>query len=183
MKKLEALYKLAILRDEEETDEARKNEARTAAFQLINLARKNGVKIKFEVPKQAPAPAPAPPTYASAPKPDVRSAPAQHPGNFWGGDAAYVEDLFRNMPREPPRRPTPPPDPPFKRPNHAQAQSDGRPRREGEPPLIVAKYAGVCKVCNVAYLVGTKVWWVRGIGSAHQGCGYEKLKEATVDEG
>lgn len=73
MGRLKALYQLAILRPGEEGNEARMNEARTAAFTLLNLARKNGVLIKFQAPKQeAPAPSPPPP-------PPVQSRPTYKP--------------------------------------------------------------------------------------------------------
>jgi hypothetical protein len=47
MKKLEGLYKLAILKDGEEKDESRRIEAASSALLLLNLARKNGVKLRF----------------------------------------------------------------------------------------------------------------------------------------
>lgn len=45
--KLKALYARAILRPEEAGDEARLNEARTAAFLLLKIARESGVQLRF----------------------------------------------------------------------------------------------------------------------------------------
>jgi len=56
LKQLEALYKLSILRPEEENDPGRQNEARTSAFLLLKKARENGVVVKFIVPTQAKNP-------------------------------------------------------------------------------------------------------------------------------
>ena len=47
MKKLEGLYKLAILKEGEEKDETRRIEAASSALILLNMARKSGVKLKF----------------------------------------------------------------------------------------------------------------------------------------
>lgn len=53
MKKLERLLALATLKPGEEDNEARINEARTAAFVMVQAARKEGVTIRFE--GEAPA--------------------------------------------------------------------------------------------------------------------------------
>lgn len=45
--KLKSLYARAILRPEEEGDDARMNEARTAAFLLLKIARESGVQLRF----------------------------------------------------------------------------------------------------------------------------------------
>ena len=47
MKKLKGLYQLAILQDGEEKNEARRIEAASSALFLLNLARKNGIRITF----------------------------------------------------------------------------------------------------------------------------------------
>jgi len=47
IQKLRALYARAILRPEEEGDDARQNEARTAAFLLLKIARESGVQLRF----------------------------------------------------------------------------------------------------------------------------------------
>lgn len=59
--KLQKLYALTRLGDHELNDEARLNEARTAAWALIKTARENDVTIKFIVPKPKAPPAPEPP--------------------------------------------------------------------------------------------------------------------------
>lgn len=47
MKKLKGLYQLAILQDGEEKNESRRIEAASSALLLLNLARKNGIRITF----------------------------------------------------------------------------------------------------------------------------------------
>lgn len=45
--KLRKLYALAVLRPEEEKDEARMNEARNAAYLMLKTAKQAGVGIQF----------------------------------------------------------------------------------------------------------------------------------------
>lgn len=58
---LDRLLKLAELKPEEERDEARVNEARTAALMFLKLARENGLTIRLEGPSENLQPPLAPP--------------------------------------------------------------------------------------------------------------------------
>lgn len=80
LKKLERLYKVAIIRPEEESQEARMNEARTAAFLLLKLAREGGVKIVFRLETNGSS-APAKPNWSAtetkAPPRETAPPPSQ----------------------------------------------------------------------------------------------------------
>jgi hypothetical protein len=237
--KLERLYKLAILREEEEKDESRHNEARTSAFLLIKIARENGVKIIFKVPPQKEAPPPPPTTSryegvrwanpSTAPR--RPTGPVRNPFNdfFSGAGADVFEDMFRDMnrrqqeeqaererrDRETRKRREEARQEPFvgadtyaetardheRRPGESdeeyrerlldllKSQGPGfkRPQRQnkkstrGAPPLIVAKYAGVCRVCRKQYNLGDGVYWIQGWGCSHEACGYEELMKQAAN--
>jgi hypothetical protein len=189
--KLERLYRLAILRPEEENDEGRKNEARTSAFLLIKLAREKGVKIKFQVP-------PPEPVKQAPPARQPVSNPFRTPGaspSYTGFDdffrrhaapgrpstADFFEALFRTVSADAAKGASVPDDwderaerEHFKRPTRGGNKPSGR-RDRKTPPLIVAAYASVCRVCKRQISPGNKIWWVQGWGSSHEECGFEEL--------
>jgi hypothetical protein len=179
LRKLQRLYQLAILREDEEGNEGRQNEARTAAFLLLKTARENGVKVRFEVPKKdAP-----PPRYTVA---DPPPGPGWEPfqvkvpvGGYYGNpDVSGLEDFLRDALRKNGN-------------GAARVEVDGAftrnttaakrraPSSSGKPPLIRSKFAAVCQVCKEEPLieVGERVWWVPGAGVAHEACGFEGLLE------
>ena len=185
LEKLQRLYKLAILNENEENDESRQNEARTAAFLLIKTARENGVRIRFEVPQQKQS---APPQGFYD---QVRAAQAAKQAGF------DITDLFSEMMKqaaEDARKRTAQQakaagvyydtDTPFVRPERKPPKQRSRaPSKSGKPPLIEAVHAGRCKVCNTNVYPGLKVWWVRNVGVAHEECGYEELVRISGEPG
>jgi hypothetical protein len=180
--KLERLYQLAILRAEEEDDEARQNEARTSAFLLIKIARENGVKIVFKVPTEK---VPEQPTDRVVYKGEKTT---YGPGsNTYSYDASgwfnhfedflrrnavgdVLQDMFRDMHEQSKAQAKSAPG--FKYPNK---WSKSKSSPVGAPPSIVAGYSGSCRVCHRQYGVGDRVWWVQSWGCAHDACGYEQL--------
>lgn len=58
--KLANLLRLATLKEGEADDEARVNEARTAAFLLVKNCQDNGVKLSFKLPRQPETTSPTP---------------------------------------------------------------------------------------------------------------------------
>lgn len=107
--KLKRLLQLATIREGEEENEGRMNEARTAAFLLLRECQKSGVKISFQIPREAaPAPPPPPPPVYQPPRPSSQrpqtSSHAANPfggsafGGFYGnGGADIFEEILRNM--------------------------------------------------------------------------------------
>jgi hypothetical protein len=179
--KLERLYRLAILREEEENDEGRQNEARTSAFLLIKIARENGVKIVFKVPQEKSVTTnDASSRYPHASRPSA--SPFKGFDDFIrrGGSADAFEELFRDMQRKVneekervARADRQRKESPFKPP---QRQKATRSRSKStRVPLTKANYAGICRVCKQSYDVGSSVWWVQSWGCSHEACGYEEL--------
>lgn len=78
--KLQRLLVLATLKEGEDRNEARVNEARTAAFLLIKTVQDNGVKLRFQLPA------------------DARPAEALHAGfahTGFDGFSAFYDDYLR----------------------------------------------------------------------------------------
>jgi hypothetical protein len=176
LERLKRLYQLAILRPEEEENEARQNEARTSAFLLIKIARENGVRLKFEVPGQTPQ-------TSSAPR---SSVPRGVPDDI-KSTVDFFDELLRNFARSrgggespfrapPPRGRRPPsagwPDPP--------SSSFGGPARSPHSKfgseIIEVRVNGdrVCDVCGNRIRAGRSAWMMQGfhIGATRSGPGF-----------
>lgn len=163
LKKLERLYKLAVIRPEEEKDEGRNNEARNAAFLLIKTARENGVKLKFEMVTAAP------PMRDFGGTPQRRTRPPFDVNIETGGTPFDVlNDLFQELSRERHQRGQRVPDESF-------FDDDGplnQPAQVIAPKIIVSKFGGTCKACMRSYAQGARVWWRKGSkGCTHEACG------------
>lgn len=218
LSKLQALYRLATLNDEEQKefdagklDEARMNEARTASFLLLNHARVNSVKLKFEVPRQAPTP--------------VKQQENRSPHPWWAGKQGNwaadptdgsIFDMFRDLDnilrkqaeevkrKEASRQkvrgagvdqviiddpicdddigPTPFGSAKDGAASRPQSRPSKRYPSTGAPPLIESKFQNYCKVCGKVYQIGDQVWWVRSVGCSHKDCGYEQLRDIASDQ-
>ena len=72
--KLRKLYALSTLTPEQEKDEARMNEARTAAYLFLKTARQNGVRIQIvrSVEGQEQEATPPPPPRNASPRAAAR---------------------------------------------------------------------------------------------------------------
>jgi hypothetical protein len=185
LEKLKRLYALAVLREEELGNEARENEARTAAFLLLKLSRENGVKIRFEVPKANPTTATVPSRrsvqtdFVSRPRYGVHNAEAF---------SSFMDDLLRqsgvrrreagrNVVYEVVKEVMETPSP-FIPPNRRTKKRKASVSEKYSP--IIAKWQGICRVCGNPYMKGTDVYWVRGVGCAHEACGFERLIELDL---
>jgi hypothetical protein len=69
--------------------------------------------------------------------------------------------IVAHAPSEPYRAPPPPPP----RPPPPQAHSTARGR------VIYSRFATTCRACREPIEVGERIYWVRGEGSIHVGCG------------
>lgn len=191
LKKLEALYKLAILRPEEEGNEGRVNEARTSAFLLIKMARENGVKVSFRVPK--PEPGVHRDTVSSYPRrprgvgdPGVTTGGPYHGfddffrrAGFAGASASIFEDLFREAAADYGGVDPGKPDSEFRRSQRPTSAPSSR-HRTVAPPLITSRYEGTCRTCRKKYGQGVRVYWIEGFGCSHEACGFEELLKQSA---
>jgi hypothetical protein len=169
--KLERLYRLAILKPEEEEDESRRNEARTSAFLLLKIARENGVKVKFEIPRSEEK-KPSPPSNAPH-RPSQAPWASENPFDDFMGDffnrvqraAKAVQDPV-NYPSGDAHRSDWPP--------NATYRNDG-PMKQAK--LIPSKFFGRCKACGKSFDPGDMVWWRKDKGATHEACGSEALRD------
>lgn len=176
--RLKQLYALAVLRDGEEADEGRQNEARNAAFLLLKTARENGVQVKFIVPKAEPKPVPGPDSFSSFFwKQGPRQDPfASYAGGFDPDFKKYVDDMLRGQGVKFPNARSDP----FKPPERStKSKPKSKSASSGAPPLIYAKHPGRCVKCGSAFDVGHTVYWVRSVGCSHEACGYEELRRVA----
>jgi hypothetical protein len=151
MEKLKNLHARTKLSAEEENDEARKNEARTCAFLLLDIARKNGIVVKFEY---APGPRPQQPQQRYSGDPFRRQVEGDEFIRQW---TTYV-NVGVVAPDEVPFKA------PATNPRRRKVNEDGA-------VLITAKLGGTCGVCGLYVQVGEKIWWRPGQRAAHEACG------------
>jgi hypothetical protein len=207
--KLESLYRLAKLTDEEiklldanKLDDARLNEVRTASFLLLHTARTKGVKVKFVFESDTRDKGSTPPVSS----PFRRGAP---------DTGATMDDLFSELFRQAAHAKTSQ-DAARRERERVEALKEERREREreararearereeaekftrpqsqpsgkrrtsssggGKVPVIESQYDGVCLACGRPYKAGERVWWVRHIGCSHFDCGYEALQKMVAE--
>jgi hypothetical protein len=191
------LLGLARIRPEEEGDDTRLNEARNASFLLLRTCAEHKVRIKFILPgdkTEAPSDkgASMPPNWGTKAAPGPWGDPSEPPIDF----DSFLSEMFRKATQDRIReeaakrskaraaeeererakaqRPETVTDPPFTRP---QSRGSRRPygARGSQPPLIVSSYEAFCFKCQQRIPIGSKVWWVRSVGTAHEACGYQEM--------
>ena len=183
LEELKRLYQLAVLRDGEENDEGRKNEARNAAYLLINKACKGGVRLWFELPTVAPK------------QPEIRMRQTESPGHDPITDfvrraraasepyervnqdfADLMSDIFNAKAREAASGESP-----FVRPTGSNPFGRS-PRRRGSRSQVVllrSKFGGQCVACQTRYGRDELVHWLPKVGCTHERCGPDVLIAAA----
>jgi hypothetical protein len=181
LEKLQKLYRLALLNENEAEDPTRQNEARTAAFLLLKTARENGVKIKFEVPRQANAPR----------RPTTIEGVRVDPGDIFEGFMKDVveeaarrraagEGPFGSPFRPPPARGRRPPSqgwsgsPPVDDFSGGVAQPRKSHFSRSDCVIVEVRVNGNrdCAVCGEVIQSGLMAWMLQGFGFAHRGLNY-----------
>jgi hypothetical protein len=146
--RLRQLYQVAILRPEEEGDDARANEARNAAFLLLKLAREGGVKVRFEqVREERPPPKPAP------------SPSRPYTGVDFGVDFTTTFDAFNRVEEEMRRR---------ERAEGTQSFDEKVRAAQsafGAPQLVHIRLQSVCVQCGRRLVSGDRAWRAESPGA------------------